>query len=103
MKLYSLLSIAVIGLGLSSCGMGGGGWSSHDEDELIENCMETVSMNLPEKTAEIYCDCQLDVLKDAFESADKARRKISKDPKAVQKKVQKECLDYAKEEAKKKK
>lgn len=102
MKLYSLLSIAVIGLGLSSCGTGSDGWSSSDEDELIENCLETVAVNLPEKTAEVYCDCQLEFLKENFDGAQAVRKKIRKDPQTVQKKVQENCLDYAKEEAKKK-
>ncbi len=76
-------------------------WNKQDEEQLIENCLHTVEVNLPQKTAEIYCDCQLEFLKKNYASGDEVRKEIKKDPQGLQQKIQKNCLDYAKKEAKK--
>lgn len=76
-------------------------WNKQDEEQLIENCLHTVAVNLPEKTAVIYCDCQLEYLKENYSSGDEVRKIIKKDPQGLQGKIQENCLDYAKKEARK--
>lgn len=78
-------------------------WNKQDEEQLIENCLHAVEVNLPQKTAEIYCDCQLEFLKENYESGDEVKKETEKNPQSLAREIQDNCLDFAKKEAKKSK
>lgn len=102
MRKTIMFSAAAVALIFTSCDSTPT-WNKQDEEQLIENCLHTVEVNLPQKTAEIYCDCQLEYLKETYSSGNEVRKEIKSDPQGLQRKIQDNCLDYAKKEAKKNK
>ena len=102
MKLRNLFwATTTVLLSVTACSTSG--WTKQDEEELLENCFDMATMNLPEATAEIYCNCQLRFLKEKFETSDDVRKIMQKDPQGLQRQIQDECLEFAKSEARKQK